>query len=239
MANPADDLSETMRLLWSDAGPARRGPKPKLTVVKIAEAGITVADGEGLEAVSMQRVAAELGFTTMSIYTYIPSKEHLLEVMIDVATGEPPVLAGHDWRERVESWVLAVQRLFAARPWMLRIPVRTPPMGPRQLAWFDRLLGAMNQSGLGTGEALEVSMYLLAACRETARIYNDQDPALSMDGYGAAMLSALTPERFPALHDAASQGAFREDRLSAPSLHGFGLRRLLDGVSDHVAKRTA
>jgi AcrR family transcriptional regulator len=85
-----DELTRTLDLLWGTVQPPTRGPKPALTLAHIVHTAVDVADADGLAAVSMRRVAEELGFTTMSLYRYVPSKEHLLELMIDAAAALPP-----------------------------------------------------------------------------------------------------------------------------------------------------
>lgn len=75
--------------------PVHRGPKPALTPEAIARAAIAIADAEGLEAVSLQRVAAEFGFTTMALYRYVPSKTALIALMIDNVTDRPPWMRVH------------------------------------------------------------------------------------------------------------------------------------------------
>ncbi|GAA4922856.1 TetR family transcriptional regulator [Stackebrandtia albiflava] len=234
MSDAEDPAAQSLRLLWGDVGPGRRGPKPRLSVAEIVAAGVAVADGEGLEAVSMQRVAAEVGYTTMSMYTYVPGKELLLELMLDAAVGEPPTLSAEGWRERVEEWTAQVQELFHRRPWMLRIAMRNPPMGPGQLAWFDRLLSAVLDSGLNGPEAMSLSMYLLSATRELARIHTDGAASPGIDEYISNLSTVVTPVRFPALYRAMSSDGFTDD-VDEESLSRFGLRRLLDGVDAHVA----
>ena len=63
---------------WAPRPRPTRGPKPALTLGQIADAAIAVADAEGLAAVSMQRVAADLGYTKMSLYRYLPGKAELV-----------------------------------------------------------------------------------------------------------------------------------------------------------------
>jgi AcrR family transcriptional regulator len=87
-------------LLWRPRTDGSRGPKPALTLDGIADAAITVADAEGLAAVSMQRVAADLGFTKMALYRYLPGKAELVALMVERALGGPPDLTGQAWRTR-------------------------------------------------------------------------------------------------------------------------------------------
>lgn len=84
------DPARSMALLWgTEAPPRTRGRKPGLTVGGIATAAIELADTEGLEALSMRRVAQRLGVGTMSLYTYVPGKAELVDVMLDAIHLEP------------------------------------------------------------------------------------------------------------------------------------------------------
>ena len=82
------DRARTMELLWGVQKKPSRGPKPSMSVGRIVRAAIEIADAEGLGALSMGRVAEELGFTTMSLYRYVPGKAELIDVMLDSVMGE-------------------------------------------------------------------------------------------------------------------------------------------------------
>src|SRR5215469_5805920 len=91
--NPMSDdeqLPPAIELAWGRRRRATRGPKPGLTLERIVAAGIKVAMTEGIGALSMTRVAAELGVGTMSLYRYISAKDELLTLMVDSALGSPP-----------------------------------------------------------------------------------------------------------------------------------------------------
>src|SRR5687768_429272 len=93
-----------MELLWGLTQRPRRGPKPKLTVERIVEVAIARADAEGVSALSMRRVADQLSVTAMSLYTYVPSKAELIDLMLDTVYGEParPERVEGGWRARLE-----------------------------------------------------------------------------------------------------------------------------------------
>src|SRR5580658_3820692 len=103
-AGPAP-LPPGLDLLWGRRERGRRGPKPGLSVDGIVDAAVRIADAEGLEAVSMARVAKELGFTTMSLYRYVASKDELLQLMWNASAqgAETLELEGTGWRERLRS----------------------------------------------------------------------------------------------------------------------------------------
>lgn len=72
------------------AEPGRRGPKPRYSADQVVEAAVAVADIEGLQAISVRRIAQELGVSPMSIYTYVPSKAELVGLMFDRVLGKTP-----------------------------------------------------------------------------------------------------------------------------------------------------
>src|SRR5882762_3310997 len=79
-------------LLWGATERPTRGPKPGMSLERIVKTAITVAGEEGLSQLSMRRVAERLGFTTMSLYRYVRTKEEILDLMLETAVGEPPRL---------------------------------------------------------------------------------------------------------------------------------------------------
>src|SRR5262245_39144895 len=98
-----EQLDPTAELLWGMRPAPTRGPKATLSVDKIAAAAVGVADAEGIDNVSMQRVAESLNFTKMSLYRHVAGKADLIAVMIEHAVGEPPDLSRIDggWRRRL------------------------------------------------------------------------------------------------------------------------------------------
>ena len=113
------DIGRTLELLWETGRRPSRGPKPTLTLDRIVEAAIRVADTEGLEGLSMRRVAAELGTGTMSLYRYVPGKGELLDLMLDRVQrpSENPADLGDDgWRTALEALARAPSPSTAATP---------------------------------------------------------------------------------------------------------------------------
>ena len=109
------DLPRGVALAWGVAANPQRGPKRELSIERIVDAAVEIADAGGLGAVSMASVSASLGFTTMSLYRYLDSKDELYAVMVDVAYG-PPALEYHPqqaWRERITRAGLAIEAEIA------------------------------------------------------------------------------------------------------------------------------
>ncbi|MFD0534632.1 TetR/AcrR family transcriptional regulator [Actinomadura luteofluorescens] len=85
-----EDPRTLAELLWGQRKPRSRGPRPAFDLARLADTAVKVADAEGLEAVSMHRIAAELGFTKMALYRYVNGKTELMAIMIEAAVGTPP-----------------------------------------------------------------------------------------------------------------------------------------------------
>jgi AcrR family transcriptional regulator len=123
---------------WGLRARPSKGPKRGLSLARIVEAAIKVAVSEGLAAVSMSRVASELGAATMSLYRYLATKDELLTLMMDAAVGSPPVAPSDaGWREALVRWAWGYLAVLRRHPWMLRVPISGPPATPNHLAWLE------------------------------------------------------------------------------------------------------
>ncbi|WP_155370735.1 TetR/AcrR family transcriptional regulator [Catellatospora vulcania] len=240
MPRDTGGLARTVELLWGvSTSRGTRGPRPGLSVEAITRAALAIADAEGIGAVSMQRVAKDLDYTTMSLYNYVPSKDQLIELMIDAATPPPPVPDdGDDWRDGVERWVRATWDLYHAHRWVLKVPTVNVPIGPNQMAWFEALLHALSRGGLEGAEVMAIAQHILASTRGQAAL--SIDLTTEQDGTTAEFSEALrklaTPDRFPTLHGlltAAEPGGFDAGAELYAGLR-LGVRLLLDGVEGHV-----
>src|SRR5690349_12515463 len=129
----------TADFFWAPRPRPTRGPKPALTLDQIADAAIAIADAEGLAAVSMQRVAADLGYTKMSLYRYLPGKTELVAAMLERALGRPPEL-GKPWRDALTDWATALLAEYEGHAWALEASTGRRPIGPHEIAWMESAL---------------------------------------------------------------------------------------------------
>lgn len=222
-------------ILWRPSSMPRRGPKPKHTLENIADTAITIADAEGLDAVTMQRVAARLGTTKMSLYRYVPGRAELDAVMLDRALGMPTALPDRDWRSALTTWARELHARVAARPWTVELSQRPHTPGPFELAWFETALGAMAGLSLRGGEKLDLLVLLVGHVMSIVR--QDAQSSTPEADLAAGLEPILDAHavRYPhtaaAFTDAAAADA-REDAMR------FGLERILAGVSTLHAGRT-
>ncbi|MFD4658103.1 TetR/AcrR family transcriptional regulator [Kitasatospora sp. NPDC058444] len=148
---------EAPELIWLRPERTGRGPRPAHSRDSIAAAAIEIADAEGLDAASMRRVAAALGAGTMSLYNYVPKKEHLLDLMLDAVAAEyrlPPEPSGD---VRADLTGLAHQQLavFRRHPWAPALVLARPGIGPNALRYTDHFLAVTAPTGLGGGVRME------------------------------------------------------------------------------------
>src|SRR5450755_823141 len=168
-------LPPGLDLLWGRRGRGQRGLKPGLSIDAIVTAAVRRADAEGLEAVSMARVAEQLGFTTMSLYRHVSSKEELLQLMWNASAqgAEGLVITGDDWRARLLMWAMVQRSMIDQHPWITQMPMAAPPMAPNSLTFVERGLEAMDGSGLPDADKLRVIGLISSYTLSEARMAHD------------------------------------------------------------------
>ena len=168
-------LPPGLDLLWGRRERGKRGPRPGLSADAIVEAAVRIADAEGLDAISMARVAAELGFTTMSLYRYVTSKDELLQLMFNASAlgAESLVIDGDDWRSRLRSWAVIQRDMLDIHPWITQMPMPAPPLAPNSLHFVERALDALSGTGITDAQKLRTIGLLSSYTLSEARFAND------------------------------------------------------------------
>lgn len=247
------DPARTMELLWGTKRKPSRGPKPGLSVERIVRAAVEVADAEGLSALSMKRVAERLGISTMSVYTYVPAKGELLDVMLDKVMGEASEqYSGNEvggWRERIVRVARENRALFLRHPWMLQISAAyRPPLGPGAIAKYDRELRAIDGIGLTEVEMDSVLTLVLghaegAARRAAEAIELERRTGKTDDEWWSASAPLLEKvfdaDRYPvAARVGAAAGEAFQAAYDPDQAFEFGLERVLEGIEAFVRARS-
>jgi AcrR family transcriptional regulator len=231
-------LPMAVQLAWGLDEPGTRGPRKGLSLDQVLDAAIEVADAEGLAALSMSRLAKQLGFTTMSIYRYVDSKDTLVQVLSDRVIGPPPVFdEGLSWRDALKAWAAAEFAAIFAHPWWVDIPLSAPPTGPNNMAWLEAGLQALAPTGLPDPVKLQlvmnVSLYVLGRARLMRGMLSEMPQ--EDNSYPAILARVLDPARFPVLTKALAAQMFEDDDIDwADADFSFGLDRLLDGFESYV-----
>lgn len=145
------------QVIWARPERTGRGPRPAYTRADIAAAAVRIADDEGLDAVSMRRVAAELGCGTMSLYNYVPRKEDLYELMVDAAGGEHELWEpGGDWRADMLRVAHQTRALMHRHPWLPRLMSPVYGFSPNSLRYLEHCLVCLDPLPGPYGTKLEL-----------------------------------------------------------------------------------
>jgi AcrR family transcriptional regulator len=257
---PARPLPPGLDLLWGRRERGRRGPRPGLSADAIVAAAVRLADAEGLEAVSMARVAAELGFTTMSLYRYVANKEELLQLMWNASAlgAESLVIEGEDWRARLRTWAVIQRDMLDRHPWVTQMPMAAPPVAPNSLHFVERGLRTMDGTGLADADKLRVigllASYTLSEARMAedarraaraaaaagaeagaAQAGGDEGAGEPPSGYDALLRELVDERTYPLLYRLAwAPGAENPPSERAEFL--FGIDLILDGVQALIGR---
>jgi AcrR family transcriptional regulator len=246
------DPARSMALLWRSGSEAavRRGPKPGIDVDRIVAAAVSLADTHGLAVLSMRRVAAELGVGAMTLYTHVPGKGELVDLMLDHVLGE--LYADEDtpgathagwseggWRARLELVARANWDLFVRHPWALHVATGRPPLGPNLMAKYEKELQAVDGVGLSELEMDLVVTLVNGFVRGTVsgvqeKLDAEAATGLTEDQWWEATApyveQVFDGKRFPTV---ARVGPIAGEELGAYDpmrSFTFGLTRLLDGI---------
>src|SRR5918998_4371679 len=188
-----------------DVAPSR-GPKRELSHEAIVAAAIELADAGGLGAVTMAKVAEALGFTTMSLYRYVSSKDELIMLMQDAVLREPEVrpVDGEDWRTGLRDCAAILRRLYQRHPWLVDMPLSlVGVLMPNNLKFADAVYRAMRTLPADVAIKQTTLMTLSMFARVYGQLERDlraagEDAAMTSSAY-AALAEVVTAERFPTL----------------------------------------
>ena len=197
-------LPASIEVAWGLRERPNKGPRRGLSLQRIVEAAIRIAAADGLAAVSMSRLAADLGVSTMALYRYVAAKDELLALMVDATAASPPAAPapGEGWRDGLARWAWAELGVYRRHPWVLRVPISGPPATPNQVVWLERGLRCLRDTGLAEGEKLSVMLLLTGFVRNWGRL--EADLAVAAAAAGEADRQGAVP------------GAARRDRGGRP-----------------------
>jgi AcrR family transcriptional regulator len=237
------DPVRTLELLWDTRERSGLGRKPELSLGQVVAAAVEVADADGLDGLSMRRVADRLGVGTMSLYRYVPGKTELFDIMVDRVSGEVHYDDSTDeWRARLERVARVNRALFERHPWLMALFPRRPPLGPGVIAKYNAELRAVDGIGLTDVEMDSALTLVLGYVRDAtasliewrtlrtgqsddewwATLAPDLNRLLDQERFALAMrVGTAATTHYNGVHDA--EHAFE-----------FGLQRVLDGIEAFV-----
>jgi AcrR family transcriptional regulator len=218
---PADDTGRA----------ARRGRPPRHTVDELVRTAVSIADADGLDAVTIRAVAARLGAGAMSLYSYLPDKQALIQQMVELVGNQYRLVDGPtgDWRADLRRLALQRRAMMHRHPWLLATGSQRLPPGPAALDHLEFGLGALEPTGLDARSALETVALLTDTVSNLVRA--ELGDAGLVDDEGAAPLGELLDTgRYPRF--AAAMAARAEPEVDPEAEVHFErlIDRLLNGL---------
>lgn len=203
---------------------------PGLSAERIVESAIELADADGLQGLSIRKLALRLNAGTMAAYRHVESREALIALMVDTALGDPPADSqGESWRARVTDLALALFARYSRHPWLVDAPADGLTATPHRARWLERLLAALQGSGLDLADVLKSALLIDSHLRSVAGL------AHSVSATATERPPLLDGSEFPVLEAVLASGAFTPENAVDPV---FGLERILDGI-DALARRAS
>lgn len=245
------DAAQRLALLWgTQTNPGRSG----LTLKAIIMGAIAIADANGVEALSMRSVAERLGVGTMSLYTHVPGKPELFDLMLDTAFGEvyksvdEPSQQPGDWKDAMRFIAQRNWQLYQSHPWMLQLLPGRPVLGPHASLKYEAELRPLDQLGLSDLE-MDATLTLIlthveGCARSDAAIKRSQRDTGVTDAewwvvQGPLLEKIIDPTAFPtATRVGTSAGEAFQGASSPEYQFTFGLERILSGVNTLIHEKT-
>lgn len=242
MPSSFGDPARLLQLLWSPPGPLRRSG---LSLDAVVSAATQIAVGEGVAALTMRRVAAAVGVAPMSLYSHVPGKAELLELMIDAHAGR--IYGDDNLPVRLDSWRRGAQLVAGrnfeaalAHPWTLDVPAGRPVPGPGVTGKYEIELAVFDGIGLTDVEMDYALTGLLGLAHAAARTQVGLDRARGVSGssdnewwqqVGPALTTVMRGQQFPLAERVGTAAALAADATADPrAALDYGVGLLLDGL---------
>ncbi|MBF6165078.1 TetR family transcriptional regulator [Streptomyces gardneri] len=229
--------------------PMRRATRPaRLTAVGIARVAVELADRDGIDGLTMRRLAGALGVATATLYRHFPDREALLASMAELVLDEipPPAAECTGWRPRLRHESHEEWRLYRRHPWMLPLLARTrPPLGPALLDILERNFAALDHPGLAGRTGLTIYLALSGLVQGLALLWSSDRADRLGDPRRAAEAAAphhdlaelLDPAIRPVLHRVLTE-LDSDFEMDFDDLLATAVELLLDGVAVRHRERT-
>ncbi|MER5716607.1 TetR/AcrR family transcriptional regulator C-terminal domain-containing protein [Streptomyces sp. NPDC002132] len=225
-------------LVWERPEPPNRPVPAALSRERIVRAAIRLADADGLDAVSLRKIAGALDVRPMRLYGYIAGKEELLDLMVDAAYAEiRPV--GDGWREVLRSLAEATRHAVHEHEWLADLLGGRPQLGPHALASGESVMAALGDVDVDAVMPVvaAVNAYVIGAVRREiaerrAERATGMDEKRWQASLGPYLERTFATGRFPALATVVRDAAHHD----ADHTFRMGLDFLLDGIEAHMAR---
>jgi AcrR family transcriptional regulator len=203
------------------------GRPARLTPTQVAETALEIADRDGIDALSMRRVAEVLGVGTMTLYGYFRDKAELLDAVVDAAVAGPkPIAEEGPWRERLRELMLSSHQRLDEHPGLVQIRLRRPVLRPDALRFAETGLGILIEAGFTPAEGARAFRLLFTYLFGFAGL-SPARSTVEARSQAADAIAALPPAAYPNLTSSAAEVSHA---MAGEEQFAYGLERILDGL---------
>jgi AcrR family transcriptional regulator len=211
--------------------PAQTATRARLTPEQVTAAALELLDRDGLEALSMRRLADQLGVGTMTLYGYFRSKDELLDAVVDAAVAErEPFAFEGTWREQIRRLMQASRRNLGRHPGLVKVRADRPVLRPEALRFAENGITILRRAGFGRRDAARAFRLLFTYVFGYVSFSPDESAEEARRDARAAA-AALPPDEYPTLTEAPGELA---DAMAGQETFDFGLDRIIDGLEAHL-----
>ena len=209
-------------------------PRTRLTRERVLQAAVALAARDGIESLTMRKLADELGAGAMSLYHYVPNKEQLLDGMVDIVFGEiEPPSTDVDWKTAMRNRAISTREALARHPWAIGLMEGRTSHGPANLSLHDAVLGCLRAAGFSLEMTVHAYSVLDAYIYGFALQERDISPESADDFAAEAQRQMHEYEavlaEYPHLVEVVG-GYVAESGYDYASEFVFGLDLILDGL---------
>ena len=208
---------------------------------RVLGAAVSLADEDGIEALTMRELGLRLGFEAMSLYNHVANKDDILDGMVDLVVSEIDLPSDTvDWKEAMRRRAISAQSVFSRHPWASALIDSRESSGPARLRYFDWMIGTLRRAGFTlemTAHALSVlDSYIYGFGRQQLNVSPEGDA--TPEEMAEAFLRAIPADEYPDLREMVVDHAMVSGYDESADFR-FGLDLILDGLQKLLDRATS
>jgi len=208
---------------------------------RVLGAAVSLADEDGIEALTMRELGLRLGFEAMSLYNHVANKDDILDGMVDLVVSEIDLPSDSvDWKEAMRRRAISAQSVFSRHPWASALIDSRESSGPARLRYFDWMIGTLRRAGFTlemTAHALSVlDSYIYGFGRQQLNVSPEGDA--TPEEMAEAFLRAIPADEYPDLREMVVDHAMVSGYDESADFR-FGLDLILDGLQKLLDRATS
>jgi len=207
-------------------------PRPRLTTDRVLRAAVDLADRDGLGALTMRRLGAELGVEAMSLYKHVANKEAILDGVVELIVGQIEIpAAGDEWKQAMRRRAVSAREVLAGHSWAIGLLESRGSPGPATMRYLDAILGNLRSAGFSLDDAVHalwlIDSYVYGHVIQETSLSPASTPPQGTEPT-ASVLERAAMSEYPHLVEVAEHA--RRSDYSVDREFRYGLDLILDAL---------